>query len=500
MKTFFPKSVRQLAGWFGLLLALAACSGAPGQAQPTLPVEAIVLEDCQLSAPDVAIRMMAQCGRLAVPENPQAPNGRQIELHLAVIPAISRSPAPDPLVFLAGGPGQAASEAYLTLASALDRINQKRDIILLDQRGTGGSNPLECQAVDQTQAQDPAELGPFLQTCLDHLDADPRFYTTSIAMQDLDQVREALGYQQINLYGVSYGTRAALTYIRMYPQRVRTAILDGVVPQDEPLGPEVAPDAQRALDNILARCQADAACQQAFPDLAGHFSALLDDLAGQPVKVNLIDPLSGEQIEQTFDRAQFAVAVRLLSYAQETVALMPLLLDTAYSRNDFAPMAAQYQIVAGSLSDSISNAMGYSVVCSEDFPFIDLEAAQKLAQGTYYGDQEIRNLQEICSVWPAGEIPADFHDPVRADMPVLLLSGENDPVTPPANAEHAAQTLSNSLSLVAAGQGHNVIFRGCLPNLAYDFIEAGSLEGLDSSCVQTIAASPFFVNFNGPQP
>lgn len=485
---------------FGLLLLLAACSGAPAPTQAARQAATVSLEECQLSAPGLATRLPAQCGHLTVPENPQDPSGRQIELRLAVVPAVSRSPAPDPLFFLTGGPGQAATESYLQLASAFDRINQKREIVLVDQRGTGGSNPLECQALDDAGEESDTAYEQFLKTCLENLKADPRFYTTPIAMQDLDRVREALGYEQINLYGLSYGTRAALTYISLYPEHVRTAILDGVVPQDEVLGPGVAPDAQRALDRLLARCQESPACQAAFPDLAGEFSSLQDDLAGQPVEVELEDPISGELVSQKFDRQQFSTAVRLLSYAQETVSLMPLLFDTAYQRGDFGPLAAQYRIVAGSLRDSISNAMGYSVLCSEDFPFIDLQAAEQLAQGTYYGDQEIQNLKKICSIWPAGEIPADFHEPVRSDLPVLLLSGENDPVTPPENAERAAQTLSNSLSLVAGGQGHNVIYRGCLPNLAFDFIEAGSLDGLDASCVQQIVASPFFINFNGPQP
>ena len=484
----------------GFMLALSACSTAAAPPEAAPEQIAITLEDCQLSAPGISNRLPAHCGRLAVPENPQDPSGRQIELNLAVVPAVSRSPAPDPLFFLTGGPGQAATESYLLLSFAFDRINQKRDIVLVDQRGTGKSNPLDCPVTEEIVLEPDAELAPFLQNCLDQLDADPRFYTTSIAMQDLDLVRQALGYQQINLYGLSYGTRAALTYIQMFPERVRAAILDGVVPQDELLGPDVAIDAQRALDLILNRCRIEADCRAAFPDLEAQFEALLKDLETQAVTVELLDPVSGELVEQTFEREQFATAVRLLSYAQETVSLLPLLFDTAHERNDYQPLAAQYRIVAGQLNDSISNGMGYSVLCAEDFPFIDPQEAESRAQGTYYGNQEVDALQEICSLWPRGDIPPDFHEPVKVDLPVLLLSGEADPVTPPENAERAAQTLSNSLSLVAPGQGHNVIYRGCLPNLAFDFIETGSLEGLDAACVQSIAAAPFFVNFNGPQP
>jgi pimeloyl-ACP methyl ester carboxylesterase len=500
MKIHLKQTCRWLVLVLALGLACSACRAAPAATEAAPQEAGIELTDCQLSAPGISFRLPARCGKLAVPENPQDPSGRQIELNLAVVPAISRSPAPDPLFFLTGGPGQAATESYLQLYFAFDRINQKRDIVLVDQRGTGASNPLDCPASEEMLFDSQADLAPFLEACLEQLDADPRFYTTPIAMQDLDRVREALGYQQINLYGLSYGTRAALTYIQMFPERVRAAILDGVIPQDEPLGPQVAPDAQHALDRILARCQAEPDCQAAFPDLSQTFQTLLDDLSDQAVMVELVDPVSGDWVQQEFDRQQFATAVRLLSYAQETVALLPLLFDTAHQRGDYGPLAAQYRIVAGQLNDSISNAMGYSVLCSEDFPSIDLQEAGALAQDTYYGDQEIQALEEICSIWPAGDLPPDYYAPVQADLPVLLLSGADDPVTPPENAEQAAQSLPNSLALVAPGQGHNVIYRGCLTELAFEFIEAGSLEGLDASCVQAIEPAPFFVNFNGPLP
>ncbi|RPI33653.1 MAG: alpha/beta fold hydrolase, partial [Chloroflexota bacterium] len=244
------------------LLAFSACT--PQQAPQPEIKPTISLEPCQLSAPGQVTRKEAKCGTLTVYENREAGSGRQIDLRIAVIPSISRNPAPDPLFFLTGGPGQAATESFPVMASAFERIQQKRDIVLVDQRGTGQSNPLKCPVLDEdleNQADD--AYMDFLNTCLESLDADPRLYTTWIAMQDLDQVREALGYQQINLYGVSYGTRAVLTYLKQYPDRVRSVILDGVVPQDEVLGIDVGRDAQRALDMIFARCAADQACNQA---------------------------------------------------------------------------------------------------------------------------------------------------------------------------------------------------------------------------------------------
>ena len=477
-------------------LLLSACAAPPGPV-PVVPL--IALHDCQLSSPGFPINLAARCGRLAVYENRQSVTGRQIELYVAVVPAISRSPAPDPLFFLTGGPGQAATESYVQLAGAFKRVHQKRDIVLVDQRGTGRSNPLRCP---ETPGEQSSASGTRRQAaeCAAALDADLTQYTTPIAMQDLDQVRQALGYEQINLYGLSYGTRAVQVYMKLFPERVRAVVLDGVVPLDEPLGQEVARDAQRALDLIFERCRKDAACGQAFPELETQFEALIARLEGSPVTVTLPEPSSGEQVTIEFTAAELATAVRLLSYAPETSALLPMLIDSAESHSDFSLLAAQYLVVAGQLSDSIVQGMGFSVLCAEDQPFIDLKAASQANQGTYIGNLQTDELAEICAVWPRGDLPADLRQPVQSTIPVLLLSGEADPVTPPANAGQVAGHLPNSLHIIAPGMGHNVVFRGCLPRLLTAFIEAGSPDGLDPSCAQAIQPLPFFLNPSGPVP
>ncbi len=212
-----------------LLVGCAAPSATPSQGA-SLP-----LKPCLLSSPGLPNQIDARCGVLTVPENPAEPAGRQIDLNIAVIKAQSSNPAPDPLILLAGGPGQAATEAYLPILSTIERISFKRDLILVDQRGTGHSNPLGCAGTEDSQRPigelpSPQETAAEFQACLKTMNADPRYYTTPYAMQDIDNVRKALGYQQVNLLGVSYGTRAALTYMRLYPQNVRTAVLDAVVP------------------------------------------------------------------------------------------------------------------------------------------------------------------------------------------------------------------------------------------------------------------------------
>jgi pimeloyl-ACP methyl ester carboxylesterase len=485
---------------------LAACAAATPR--PASPARTLALSECQLSAPGLAAHLEAQCGTLLVPEDRATANGRQIALNVAVIPAVSRSPAPDPLFILTGGPGQAATESYLQLASAFERINQKRDIVLVDQRGTGQSNPLRCSADDddadfaalpaeQQQARQTARL----QACRAALEpeADLRLYTTAIAMADLEAVRVALGYDLVNLYGVSYGTRAAQTYMKLYPEHLRAVILDGVVPQTDALGLYVARDAQRALDLIFTRCAAQADCAGRFPNLRADFEAVLSEVAARPIEIPIKHPLTGRDTPVTLTRDDVALTVRFMSYAPEQVALLPLLLHTA-AQGDYAPLAAQGLMVGESLASSISGGMGLSVHCAEDAPFIDPAQAAAAVAGTYYGDLQLRQFELACALWPRGDLPADFKEPVQSDLPVLLLSGEADPVTPPENGDRVAQTLPNSLHLVAPGQGHNVILRGCLPTVAKDFIEQGSVAALDTACVQAIEAAPFFVDFTGPKP
>lgn len=480
------------------VVALAGCAGAERSGQER--TSAVALTACQITAPGTVESIAGQCGVVTVYEDRAAQRGRTIALHVTVIPAIDRTPAEDAVFFLAGGPGQAASESYPLLASAFEQINQQRAIVLVDQRGTGDSHPLRCPAPDSGDAAlTGARLTAWLTTCQSQLDADPRLYTTTSAVEDLDQVRAALGYDMVTLYGVSYGTRVALTYLQRYPDHARAVILDGVVPQDVALGMTAARDAQRALDMIFTRCEADTACQAAFPDARSAFADLVARRTQQPAKLRLAHPITGVPTDMTFDGDTLATSVRLLSYAPETAALLPLLFHTA-AQGDEQVLAAQALMVGDQLGASISNGLNLSVVCAEDEPFIDSEQAHAANGGTYLGDRIVAYLHEACAVWPHGTVPPAFKQPVESRVPVLLLSGEADPVTPPEYAARAARTLPNSLQVIAPGQGHNVVMRGCLPRVAADFVARASVAGLDTACVNDIQPMSFFIRFTGPQP
>ncbi|HEY3345312.1 MAG TPA: alpha/beta fold hydrolase [Anaerolineaceae bacterium] len=477
---------------------LTACSPAAWLAPaptPTQP-EPIEMSACRLTGAAAS----AECGVLDVLEDRANPSGARIHLAVARIPSVSRSPQPDALFLIAGGPGQAATQAFLPTISAFDRIHQDRDIILVDQRGTGSSSPLTCPNPNTAQSllapdPSPSQMAEVTQACLKGLHADPRHYTTQDFTADLDQVRDALGYAQIDLLGVSYGTRAALEYLRAYPQRVRSLVLDGVAPPDWPIGADAPANADRAMQAILVRCAQDPACHAAFPALAQEFADLFASLDSHPPVLTLPDPASGEPIQLNLTHARAAAALYTLSYSAQTAALIPLLVHTA-ATGDPSRLAAQYLVIQRQLRENLADGLYLSVVCAEDAPFFPADPAGQVS----YLPDGAAGLQAECAAWPHVGQPAALRQPLHSNVPVLLLSGADDPVTPPENAARVAQTLPNSLQLVASGLGHNVVFQGCLPRLTAEFIAQASPKGLDTVCVSTIRPDPFFLSFAGPMP
>jgi pimeloyl-ACP methyl ester carboxylesterase len=491
-------SSRHLIAAAAILVLLVGCGEAATNRQNGSS-SSLPLEMCQQPGSFQGFSSGAMCGRLEVLEDRSNPESRTITLNITVIPAVSRSPEPDPLFLLAGGPGQAATEAFDPILPAFLHINQKRDLVLIDQRGTGSSSPLNCPEVDEN-ADSNQDIERWIEACLESIDGDPQFYTTLTSVEDLEQVRKALGYKQINLYGVSYGTRLALTYLKQHPENIRSVILDGVVPQDEAIGLNAAHQAQRVLEALFTRCMDQADCSRAFPDLPQAFQSLIDTLEENPVNVTVSHPTGGAPVAIQFNKEMMATAFQLLSYSSETAALLPLLVHHTYTTGDWTRLAAQYLLVEEQIGQSISAGLQFSVLCAEDAPFIDHERAARMNAGTYLGDQQSENLLRICILWPSTTAPAWFKEPVGSDHPVLLLSGEDDPITPPEYAGRAAEHLPNSLHLVLRGQGHNVIYRGCVPFLAASFLEAASTTGLNPACVEQIRPMPFFTNFAGPPP
>ena len=473
------------------------------------PAIAVELTDCRLEDTGGLRTVAAECGTLSVPLDPQVPDGEHIELFIARIRALTASAPADAFTVIAGGPGAASTEFYVSQEGAFSRVRRDRDIVLVDQRGTGRSNPLDCPEPpeDTDMAEYSAELvKEASRDCLSSLDADPRFFTTSVAVRDLDELRKALGYAQLNVYGVSYGTRVAQHYLRRYPDQTRSVILDGVVPADLPLGPAISLDAQAAVEQMFNRCAQDAACAEAFPDLRDGFDELAAQLADEPASVMLQDPLVGGSTTEQLSAPAFQAAVRLLSYSTETVSILPLVLHSAYADGDFAPLAAQAAMVTRRTNELLSYGMHNAVVCTEDVPFYEPAAVERTAlEQTYLGTAMFDGLSDICSVWPAGVIDEDFKAPVVSDRPVLVLSGSADPVTPAAYGERILGDrdepwLTAARHLVVEGQGHGQAAVGCMPKLLGEFVATPDAAAVDASCLDTGGPAPFFTSFAGPEP
>jgi pimeloyl-ACP methyl ester carboxylesterase len=466
-----------------------------------------VLATCRLEHPSGLASLEAECGHVAVPENRGASSGRQLQLFVARIPALSRRQPKEPLFILAGGPGLGATTFYTSAAAAFARIRRDHDIVVVDQRGTGQSHPLNCD-FDEQKLWDAAEddTRRVMRECRLRLEQhhDLTQYTTSVAVKDLDAVRQALGYPRIAMYGSSYGTRVAQHYARRYPQHTHALILDGIVPPTRILGPSTPLDAEAALQRIFARCRADAACKQQFTDPEADYNMLRAKLAAAPVRVALTDPRSGLPTSLSLNTAVFAAALRLASYSDQQAALLPLTLHLANRRNEFAPLAAQYLLAAAGYESVLAYGMHNSVVCTEDVPFF---AGQKIDRGeigrTFLGASQIDALEALCREWPAGLMDADFHQPLASKAPALLLSGTLDPVTPSTFGAEAARGFSDALHVQLQDQGHGQLMRACIDRLMAEFLNsaaAGPQRKLDQDCAGRVRPAPFFLSMNGPAP
>ncbi|MCH9694591.1 MAG: alpha/beta hydrolase [Gammaproteobacteria bacterium] len=464
--------------------------------------QALQLEDCRISAGPGAPSMKARCGTLTRPLDPAGEVSGEIELRVAVVPALSLTPEPDPVVPIAGGPGQGSVLFYTSYSSAFEEVRRNRDILLVDQRGTGESATMDCEFDDDiVEGQYSTELTvKYTQECLDRLPYDARFFTTSVAVTDLEAVRAALGYATLNLYGVSYGSRVAQHFARQYPDSTRTIVIDGVVPPQESLGPEIATESQRAIDDILARCAEDDDCNERFPDVQDDFTRVVKALRDSPVTISVPHPNTGRPEELQFGEGEFATAIRLLAYRPYSIALIPLMVSEAGDGN-FVPLGSQFSMTLIALMDALSLGMHNSVMCTEDVPFYDTSRIDYTAiEASYMGTFQLEALEAICSVWPQGPLDSGFKAPLSTDIPVLLLSGDADPITPPRYADLAMVDLTNAVHLTGVHQGHGQLGVGCTPRLFAEFVETADPAALDASCMERSFVMPFFLDFSGPKP
>jgi len=460
---------------------------------------------CRLTDPLQLQSIEAECAEIRIAESERA-GARSITLFVSRIPAINRRKQLDPIAILTGGPGQGAQQTFTGVSRVFERAGRERDILLLDQRGTGRSNILSCEA-EGRMGTSPInfDIAAFINLnarCQQRLAVshDLGAYTTSRAVRDLDAVRAVLGYETLNIYGISYGTRVAQHYAKRYPQRVRSLVLDGVVAPQTVLGPNIALDAQAALDGVWQLCDADPKCRKTFGDVASKTRQLQAALARAPQRVQVANPRTAVMESVELGAEQLAVVLRFGTYDPGFAAMLPLVVSEA-ARAEFRPLATILLMVTAEVEQAIALGMHNSVICSEDVPrFASAKVDRVALAASYLGTAFVDALPAICATWPRGLVDADFHGPLVSTVPTLLLSGTLDPVTPPGDAARVATKLGNSKHLVIKGSAHGQIGISCMDRVLAEFFETTDPKTLDAKCLDRRMQPPFWLSIAGPAP
>lgn len=479
--------------------ATANDAAAPSHESSThIQLGTLKLDSCELGPVDHPryATITAYCADIQVPENWSQPHGRAISLHIAWLPAKSANSLPDPLIFLDGGPGGAATEDYPALSGELEVVNSQRGILLIDQRGTGRSHPLHCDFNSKAQTEQHAPLPTRVKQCLDGLSVstDVAMYTTTATIQDVDYVRALLAIQTLNLYSVSYGTRVAQQYAARYPEHVRSIILDSPVPNRLALGQDHALNIDAALNLQFDRCQSSPQCQHRFNNNMSAALALKAKLSS-PKLVNVNDPWDNHPRSVSISADSYATTIRLLAYNATSSSIIPFIIAEA-NQDRWQPLATAQLLVERGLSPiGTNNVLELSVICSEDASALTKDARNA---HTLLGNGMLENLNTICPLWP--KVPTDehFHDPFKSNIPTLVLVGSDDPITPPRYSSEILKSLPNGRSVLFKGSGHTQILSICGAPLLKKFVETASVASLPDTCLNQLGPTPPFVSINGP--
>ena len=438
------------------------------------------------------------CGTYEVMENRLARKGAKIRLNFIILPARTSNPAPDPVFIFSGGPGVGAADWADGYAVQYEKLRWERDIVLVDQRGTGRSNPLHCRRLGdpdlaQTYLQDmfPEE---YIKECRRELEkkANLRYYHTAMAIQDIDNLRAALGYQSINIIGGSYGSYTGIAYLKYYPWRVRSAFFSLVAVPGWGYPATIAQNTEAALDRLFADCAADPDCSADYPGLRQRLDQVLIQLKQGPATAVIRNPINGEYEVVTFTHNNFIHGLRSLLYSVSGSRWIPAFIHWASSGN-FSPIAEYTADYLYWVNQEIMDGMYLCVTCTETLPYIDYEAAAAAAAGTLMGTYRLDQQKNACELWIRGDHPPDFHGMYPLDTPTLVVSGELDPVTPPRYGADLASYLRNSRHVVIPNAGHELgnVWASCLDDLVAQFISQGTVMGLDATCVNGHQRPPF---------
>jgi pimeloyl-ACP methyl ester carboxylesterase len=473
--------------YLAALLAAAALAGMPA-AQAAPPAHAQT-RSCHLPGVEEALR----CLKLPVALEPGKP--AMLTLHATIAPALREGARSDPLFVLAGGPGQAGSDVLMLLASAFKRVRPTRDIVFIDQRGTGLSGRLDCKSeLDEDVKLTDDQIDIELKRCIAASKAPFSAYTTAAAARDIEAVRQALGYGKINLWGGSYGTRLAQVYARAYPDSVRALILDGVASPEQVI-PAGGRDGQAALDKLFDQCAANSACRQAYPNLRGDFAALVARLDAAPLKLNLPDPRTAQTVATTMTSARLLDTVRNMLYAPADARRMPFLVHSAI-QGRWQPFVARRNLAADFSTEGLpAPLLHLAVVCAEDMP--RLTPALAALDASPLTRALNQRLPGLCAAMKVAPVP--YQEPTLIAAPALLLSGALDPVTPPHRAASAARAMQHAQQLTVANVGHGVSQLGCAPRLMREFLDQPQAQ-VKAGCLDEIPPPTFQLGSAGPQP
>ncbi|WP_019026610.1 alpha/beta fold hydrolase [Colwellia piezophila] len=454
----------------------------------------LTLENCHLGE----IRSQVKCGKLEVPENYQKPNGDKIAVNFAVLPAIDDSEYKAPLMFLAGGPGQAAVELATVLNRVFSEVRKTRDIILVDQRGTGKSSALSCEfeAVDSvystlSDALDPQEV----KDCVSQFKGDVTQYNSENAIRDFDAIRAALGHEKLNIYGGSYGTRAGLVFMRMFPDSLETVILDSVGPIEVPIG-LFGQSGARSFNLLLENCKKSAPCHKAFPNLAQEFQAVKARLTKEPVSIDILHPRLGTPTKLVIDNIKFTGNLRFQLYGMEGRSMVPLVIHQAFLGN-YQPLTGLMARTEG--EQLVYTGLLFNIICNEDIPRLSVADKAADANNNFDGKDSHLAWELVCPFFPEYRPSEDFYQSVTADIPTLILSGNLDPVTPPSNGEFSAKTLPNSHHIIVENASHTVAMSTCASDIVNEFLTSKDPKALDESCLKDIPQESFMTSVNGIQ-
>ena len=439
-----------------------------------------------------------RCGYVSVAEDPGKPNGRKIDIHYVVMPAVKPVYKNEALLAIAGGPGQSAIDNAALFNSTFSKVRETRDILLIDQRGTGRSNPLACPGDSALSPllMDGRAFDVIAETkkCLNALDADVAMYNSTIALNDFEVVRQTLGYEKLHLYGISYGSRMAQLYMRHYGDSLVTVTLDGVVPMQIPVI-AVGLSVDRAIDRLLKDCAEDIACADKFPNLTVILGTINSQLENQPTIINTFHPVTGEPTDFFLTRDKLLSILRLSMYSPTTRSLLPLAIHQA-SLGNYQTLLGLYSLMMEGID--LAAGMHNSVVCAEDIQRVSSTLLGEIS-ASYMADTLYQALTKACSVWPSHAANPEFSNPISSAIPTLLLSGELDPATPPDWGTIAMKKMTNAVHFIAPYATHGVASQSCGNKLIAQLIDTANIQTLKNDCLNDDQSTGFYLNGSSAQ-